>query len=303
MASEPENKNAEPDPGQDAPQTEDVRSEFDPNSLMGTFVVAITLCIACSLVVSIAAVGLRPIQKQNQENKRKRNVLIAAGIWDEEQHSDRDIPELFESIETVAVNLPGRTDDDPIGGSVNNEINIETYNQRKAAKDPEKNILIETTDFKENEYEDIAGIKMREKISLVYLVKDPAGQIKTIVLPIYGKGLWSTLYGYLALEADTKTIRGITFYEHGETPGLGGEIENKKWKASWTGKLACDESGTPIIQVTKPGNAEDNHQIDGLSGATITSVGVEKTIRYWLGSDGFGPYLERIRDQNVALAD
>lgn len=305
---------SEADQNQDVSETSENKKFIDPNSFIGTLLVAVVLCLVCSLVVSTAAVTLRPIQQANQKKKQQRNVLIAAGIWEEDKHTDAKIPELFENIETIAVNLPGRGKDLPEAGAVNGDVDITSFNQLKASKDPEQSIVIGEAD--------VAGIKRREMVSLVYLIHDkplkgesdenesdedneddePA-KLETIVLPIYGKGLWSTLYGYIALEADARTVKGITFYQHGETPGLGGEVDNPKWKAKWTGKIAIDESGEPIIEVTKPGAASENYQVDGLSGATITSAGIEKTIDYWLGDDAFGPFLDKYRDAETVSAE
>lgn len=268
---------------QDVSETSEDKKQFQPNTFGGTLVVALVLCLVCSFVVSTAAVALRPIQQANQKNKRQKNVLIAAGVWEEGKSS---VEELFKSIEIVAVNLPGR-DDAPKAGTINDTIDVSTYDQKKASKNPAQSLLIGDAD--------LAGIKRREKVSLAYLVKGEGGKVATIVLPIYGKGLWSTLYGYIALEADAKTVKGITFYEHGETPGLGGEVENPKWKSQWPGKVIIDNSGEPDLEVTKPGNASADNQVDGLSGATITSAGVEKTVRYWLGDDAFGPFLAQYR--------
>lgn len=267
---------------------------FEPNSVVGTLIVATALCLICSFVVSTTAVALRPLQEANRENKMRRNVLIAAGLWDRAVHTDADIAELFQSIETILVNLPDPTPDAPEAGTINVQLDPETYNQRSAAKNPDESVSIPRD-------RDTAGIKRREKVSLAYLVRDDAGDVKTIVLPVYGKGLWSTLYGYLALESDTRTVRGITFYEHAETPGLGGEVDNPRWKAQWPGKSALDEEGDPILVVTKPDAAEDDHEVDGLSGATITAVGVQNTVRYWLGDHAFGPFLDRFRAGELAL--
>ena len=129
------------------------------------------------------------------------------------------------------------------------------------------------------------------------------GQVEKIILPIEGKGLWSTLYGFLALGPDTTSITGITFYQHGETPGLGGEVDNPSWKALWPGRRAFDDEWKPAIQVIKgraKSAAEDPYRVDGLSGATLTARGVNELVRYWLGEEGFGPYLERFRSERNA---
>ena len=127
--------------------------------------------------------------------------------------------------------------------------------------------------------------------------------VDQIVLPVYGKGLWSTLYGFLALAADTRTVRGITFYQHAETPGLGGEVDNDDWKAQWIGRVALDDEYQPQIDVVRGvADPDTDYQVDGLSGATITSNGVEGLVDYWLGDDGFGPFLERFRNGELELA-
>ena len=116
---------------------------------------------------------------------------------------------------------------------------------------------------------------------VVYLINDGG-----VVIPIEGYGLWGTLYGFLALEADARTVKGITYYTHKETPGLGGEVDNERWKARWPGRLATDEKGLPALRVKKgqAGTAaEDPYQVDGLSGATITSRGVTNMLAFWLG--------------------
>jgi len=147
---------------------------------------------------------------------------------------------------------------------------------------------------------DIAGIKRRAKYAPVYFVMD-GKKISQIILPVHGKGLWSTLYGFISLDSETRIVKGIGFYQHGETPGLGGEVDNPAWKASWNGKVAFDESWNPQIEVIKGKVSQStqgaDHKIDGLSGATITSRGVRNIIHYWLGQDGFGPFLTKFRER------
>ena len=97
--------------------------------------------------------------------------------------------------------------------------------------------------------------------------------------------------GYLAVEPDFQTIAGLTFYEQGETPGLGGEVMNPGWKAKWAGKKIYDNAEVCICVVKGAGSSE--FEVDGLSGATITSNGVSSMLEYWLGDEGFGPYIEK----------
>ncbi len=150
---------------------------------------------------------------------------------------------------------------------------------------------------------DLASIKRQAKFAAVYLVEEKGG-IEKVILPVHGLGLWSTLYGFIALDAkDLTTIKGLVFYEHAETPGLGGEVDNPNWKALWNGKQAFDESGRVRIEVIKgsvnPGNSEARYQVDGLSGATLTARGVDNMLKYWLGENGFGPFLARLKERGV----
>ena len=137
------------------------------------------------------------------------------------------------------------------------------------------------------------------KVSVIYEVTDEGGGVEQLILPIRGPGLWSTLRGYISVEADGTTVQGITFYEHAETPGLGGEVDNPKWKAGWKGRKIYDDQGNVALHVVK-GKAGDPQEtpysVDGLSGATITSNGVTHTIDFWLGEQGFEPFLANFRN-------
>ncbi|KZY21873.1 NADH:ubiquinone reductase (Na(+)-transporting) subunit C, partial [Alcanivorax sp. HI0035] len=174
----------------------------------------------------------------------------------------------------------------------------ESYDQRKAAKDPQRSERLSGK-------EDIAGIKSQAKVAEVFLARGDDGELSRIILPVHGYGLWSTLYGFLALEPDANTVSGLGFYEHGETPGLGGEVDNPKWKALWEGKKLYGEQGEVEIQVVKGSvdsktpNAE--HKVDGLAGATLTSNGVSNLLRFWVGENGFGPYLKRMQNGEAVV--
>lgn len=241
-----------------------------------TFLVALTLCVVCSVVVSAFAVGLREAQQRNKTEDMQRNILVAAGAYDPE----RTVAEQFANVDKQLVDLATGEVVGPEAG-----VDPETYDQRKAAGDAGLSVAIPPS-------EDIAGIKRREKYAFVYRILAEDGSVSQYVFPIYGKGLWSTLYGFIALASDLDTVTGITFYQHAETPGLGGEVDNPRWKALWEGKEAY-EDGEVALRVVK-GEAHDReHHIDGMSGATITSRGVSNLVQYWLGERGFGSYVEK----------
>ena len=243
-----------------------------------TIFVAVLLCLVCSILVSTSAVLLKPLQQVNKANDIKKNILAVTGVLTD----DADVDALFEQFETKVVNLDTGAYED---------IDVATYDQRKASSDPARSVKLTAE-------QDIASIGSRAKLATVYILKE-ADAVKQVVLPIHGYGLWSTLYGFVSFNADFNTIGGLQFYEHAETPGLGGEVDNPKWRKQWQGKKAFNDQGELKIEVIrgfvnyKVAGAE--HKIDGLSGATLTSVGVSNLVKYWLGDHAFGPYLKNMR--------
>ena len=260
------------------------RGDMRNNDTVGkTMLVAVTLCLICSLVVSTAAVTLRPLQEANKVLDRKRNILLAAGLLEE----GADVEYAFEQVQTRLVDLAT--------GAYMEHTDPALHDQRAAAKDPELSVAIPPD-------EDLARIRRRTRTATVYLVEDSGG-LRSVILPVYGAGLYSTLYGFIALAGDGNRVQGVRFYEHGETPGLGGEVDNPRWLAKWTGKQVADAQGQLRISVVKGGVAPDSpevlYQVDAISGATITSRGVSNLMRYWLGEQGFGPFLAKIRSQGT----
>lgn len=259
------------------------------DSMGYTVGVALILCVVCSLGVSVAAVALKDRQELNKTLDRQKNILDATGIAYAETGApaselSRDmVEELFKRIDERLVDLET--------GEYAEGIEPATYDEKAAAKDPARSVeLIEPA------YD--PGVKRREKVVRVYFVKDKQDRIDQVVLPVYGKGLWSTMYGYLAIKSDLNTIQGLTFYEHGETPGLGGEVENPMWKAQWQNLYLFGDEGTPAAGVAKGTAPEDSeYLVDGLSGATITARGVTNLVRYWVSDEGFGPFLDRLENE------
>ena len=248
------------------------------DSVQKTFGVALVLCVVCAVVVSSAAVILRPQQQENKLLDLKTNILASAGLL----QPGIDVEKQFEQITARVVDLDTGYFTDAVDASI--------YDQRKASKDPSMSGSLDPKN-------DPAKIKRRAKFATVYIVDGEQG-IEKVILPIKGYGLWSTLYGFLALESDLQTIAGIGFYEHTETPGLGGEVDNPNWKAGWVGKQAY-KSGEVAISVIK-GKADmsrdgSEYQIDGLAGATLTTRGVNNLIQYWLGEEGFAPLIGHLK--------
>lgn len=265
------------------------------DSLEKTIAIAVALCLVCAVLVSFSAVALKSLQVHNKELDMKKNILEVAGLLQE----GSDIDSAFaDQIEAKIVNLET--------GDYVEDMNPAEYDQRKAAKDPALNVAIPKD-------KDIAHIRLKAKFAKVYLVKQGSA-IKSIILPVNGYGLWSTLYGFLSLDADGQTVQSINFYDQAETPGLGGEVINPKWRALWKGKKVYAESAQPsaekgliesaemgepalslikgVVDNTKPGS---QYQVDGLAGASLTSTGVTNLVRYWMSNEGFAPYLAKVR--------
>ena len=213
------------------------------------------VCLVCSLAISSLALGLKPLKEKNVEIDKKKNVLAAAGLV------------------------------------VDKEKVIETFEQKVVAK---------VVDLKAGKYvdqtvADLTGAQLsadiykmndeESNLRPVYLVGKGADQVT--IIPIAGKGLWSTVYGFLALEKDFNTVKGITFYKHGETPGLGGECEKEWFTSNFVGKQLKDAGGKPVFGVAKgkasPPNCQKfggvQHCVDGMSGATITGDGIQELVR------------------------
>ncbi|ELR65192.1 Na(+)-translocating NADH-quinone reductase subunit C [Photobacterium marinum] len=253
------------------------------DSIKKTLIVVIALSLVCSIVVSTAAVSLRPLQQQNAVLDVQRNILSVAGLLSE----DADIKETYaQFIEPKLVDLKtGEFVEATEAGQT-----AEQYKQRVAAKDPAQSIKL-TAD------QDVAKIIRRADVATIYLVKDAGDNIEKLILPIHGNGLWSMMYAFVAVETDGNTVSGITYYEQGETPGLGGEVENPSWRDQFVGKKLFDDNFKPAISIVKGGAREgDIHGVDGLSGATLTGNGVQQTFDFWLGDMGFGPFLAKVRE-------
>ena len=246
-----------------------------------TITVTLIMCLVASVLVAGSAVLLRPTQVANKALDFKRNVLSIAGIL----KSDQSIDEQFKQIEVKIVDLDAGRFTDAIA-------DVEKFDQVASAKKPDMYDQLDPE-------EDIAKLITREKYAKVFLVNDDAG-LSRVILPVRGKGLWSTMAGFVALDKDLNTVLGFGFYSHAETPGLGGEVDNPKWKEVWIGKKIYSDTGDVKIDVIKghvdDATAEAEYKVDGLSGATLTSNGVRNLMKFWMGDKGYKTFLANLKN-------
>jgi Na+-transporting NADH:ubiquinone oxidoreductase subunit C len=265
-SSEPRKKSG---PGNDSP--------------LKAIVVTLCVCLAASILVTGTAVLLKPMQAANREREREARIAeIVARL-----------PSLADEISLLeAVSVEARVVDLATGRYVQT-IDPTHFDQRRAAKDPAQSVAIPAE-------RDVAQIGRRSRFAVVHLVRRDE-QLLLVILPVRGHGFGSMLYGYLGLSADTGSVVGLSFYEHGETPGLGALIDDPEWRAQWLSKKVWDEHGKPGLGVAEtalePGAPEAAYLADALTGATWTARGVTNLLRFWLGDDGFGPFLRNIRER------
>jgi Na+-transporting NADH:ubiquinone oxidoreductase subunit C len=249
-------------------------------SVANTIRVSLLVCLVCALVVATAAVVLQPQQTENRQQFRQVNIVRVAGL----DEPGMDLARAFDRVERRFVDFAS-------GEYVRMP---ETYDLA-AARDAQLGRRLDA---------DPAGIRAMARVGEVFLVRDDAGRLTRVVLPVHGYGLWSTMYGFLALERDLSTVAGLRFYAHAETPGLGGEIDNPRWLAQWRGKELFDDTGDMALQVFKgavpDGVPGPQHKVDGLSGATMTARGVQNLVRFWAGEQAYGPFLDRLRERLAA---
>ncbi len=249
------------------------------DSVHKTLIVAVSLCLLASMIVSAAAVALRPLQEVNALKDKQVNILQVAGIYDPEI----DVLEAFSAFDARILDLET--------GQYTAEFDVAAFDDRAAADDPATSKALD---------DDPAGIGRQGRYVTVYLLNDAAGNLDKVILPLHGYGLWSTLYGFIALEENGNDIFGLQFYEHAETPGLGAEVDNPRWKSLWNGKKLADENGDLQISVSKsaPAAGADYH-IDALAGATLTTAGVNNLVRFWMGETGYEAFLSNLKAGNI----
>jgi len=255
--------------------------------------VVFAVALVCSIMVSVAAVSLRPYQLAHQLFNRAQHIVKLAGLMptNADALSKQGLMDIFLQLDARVIDIDA--------GRFAKNLNPVTFDQRKAVADPERSVAIPA------EY-DVARLGRRSRFASVYLVWD-GDRMKRIIFPIHGQGMWSTIYGYIALQADLNTIAAVTFYEQGETPGLGTQIQLPDWQSKWQGRQLWDETGELRFRIATgsvvPESATARYEVDALSGATVTADGITNLVHYWFGEHGFQPFLTYLRETPPGRAD
>ena len=241
------------------------------------------VCIVCAALVSVSAVSLKPLQTANKLLDKQTKILETAGLLQAGMTSKEIVAKYNQVVEARMIDLDS-------GEFI--EGNPDMFDERRNSRDVTKS---------EKPKNDMAGINRRSHDAVVYLVRNDAGKIETIIFPMVGSGLWDLMYAYVGVESDLNTIRNVVYTaEMKETPGLGAEVLNPKWKALWPGKKIYDQQNEVRVELVKggvkPGNPNEMYQVDGLSGATLTANGVTKTFQFWFGEEGYEPFIAKYRN-------
>lgn len=236
------------------------------------------VCLVCAALVSFSAVQLKPLQTANKLLDQQTKILETSGLLQADMSSKEIVATFEKYVEAKMIDLDSGQfiDGNPV-----------LFDERRNSRDLAK------SDKPKN---DVAGINRRSHDAVVYFVKNDAGKVETVVLPVVGSGLWDLMFGYVGLEADLNTVRSVVYSDHKETPGLGALVTSSQWKALWPGKKIYDAKGNVAANLVKGGaKAGDVHGVDALSGATLTSNGVTNTLQFWFGEEGYAPFIARNR--------
>jgi Na+-transporting NADH:ubiquinone oxidoreductase subunit C len=233
---------------------------------------ATAVCLICSVLLAFVSTALAPRQARNKANDIKTKVLQVFGeeVTDAKGQlkvSQADLDALFESrIRGLVL--------DADGGEVSDRT-VEELTPR--------------------EISDRDKASGQKAFYPLYVYEDADRGIRRYAMHVSGKGLWSTVKGYMALESDLSTIAGVVFYEHQETPGLGGEVEKPYFQDSFRGKKWLADGAVQVFRIPKPGSELDDHSVDGITAATMTCRGVEM----FLNDDFavYNRYFEKLRAQ------
>lgn len=244
-----------------------------------TLAIATIVAIVCSALVASSVTILRPIQIAQTQLERNHAIVTTAGRLLAEKVSDREIVNRYLDLEAHVVDIAT--------GDYAPDRDARSFDHWEANTDTSNNHVI-ADEF------DTAGLETRATQAPIYLVRKSAA-LERVVLPVHGRAMWSTVYGYVALDPDLVTIADIVFFRHGETAGIGDRIQDPSWYAQWRGKRIYDENGELRIDVVK--GAQGPYQVDLISGASVTSDAAGNIVRYWFSDDGYRTLLDQLRER------
>jgi Na+-transporting NADH:ubiquinone oxidoreductase subunit C len=254
---------------------------FKKDTVVGTMIFTVTLCLLCSFMITGTAGILKERKVAKKRDELQRYVLMAADVNLGQGNEFREI--FAKSVKPLLVNLDT--------GKIDSEVDVLDFDERMAAINPETSSAPK---------KDIAKIRTRANEARVFKVLDADGKLASVVVPFYGKGLWSMIYGYVAVKPDFNTIAGVVVYEHGETPGIGDFLTDPNWSSQWKEKQLFDQKGKFALRTVKGGaKAGDVHGVDAVSGATMTGRGVQRAMEFWFGVEGFQNFFNQLKASEV----
>ena len=253
--------------------------QLSPDNPYKTVIIAVMLCLVCSTLVATSAILLQPVQTANAINDKRKNILQVAGIFDPTQSIDQQ----FKAIDAKVIEISS--------GAFAQNIDAQNFDMF-SEQDNTFTLLAD----------DPAGIVSIPKYASIYFVRSEDDEIESIILPVYGYGLWSTMYGFIAMETDLNQVKGLKFYDQAETPGLGAEVDNPRWRAQWEKKFIFDDEGNIRVHVSKnaSNSADADYGVDAISGASMTSRGVENLLRFWFGEQGFKNFIQNYKETSLS---
>ena len=225
-------------------------------------VFSICLTVILGVILSVTAVGLKPIQQVQIELEKRKQILGAVM----ELKGDEDVLALYKArTKSMVVNVKGEVVENDASG---NPLIAENMNIAKEFKKDPADRLYPVFKLMNETQTDL---------------------VEAYILPMYGNGLWNNIWAYVALDTDLNTVMGVSFDHTGETPGLGARITEKSLQNRYVGKKIFDSSGALVSIVMQKGEKNDpslfdDHQVDGMSGATLTAKGVNAMFVDYLGS-------------------
>ena len=245
-----------------------------PNeSRFKTVAMAFAVSAVCAVAVSGATVILRPIQTANRAAEEQARIEALV----------RGIPGMADLLEASGGELSTVVIDLESGRAAQD---VSPADLEAALADPANWTALEPG-------EDLADLGQRPDVAQVYLLRE-GGEISLALLPISGQGYGGRIDAVLAMQGDMNTIAGISVTRHSETPGLGGRIEEDGWQASFPGTEVRGPDGDIRFAVAR-GKASSVYEVDGITGATRTSNAVTRMVRFWLGPEGYGPFIEAVQ--------